>query len=269
LGVRAILDYQTGSAVVRKSGLNESWSFSLREDTLRVKRPQESGEALYQRLKETPPELRLDPFPIGKPVPLNSDRVQAIQAELALRMAVDQEVQKSHPRSQEAAAVNAENALYLRGLVKEFGWIDVGRFGVRASCQAAILAQHHRDLPLMLAALPLVERDLKGNPDGTQVYAVFFDALQMELGEGQRYGTQVGMDDAGNPLVLSLENRAELDRWRKEIGLPPMADYLKLAGQYLYPGKEIRFADDLPPVPPLSKRVETRGESSRNPSPPL
>lgn len=245
LTVRSVLRFEKGSAFLRKSGLKEVWGLERHQEVLSIKRGEHGQEEIYRPLSEAPPDVRLEPFPLGKTLPLSRERIQELQADLARRMATDQEIRKAYPRSEKVEAVEAENARFLRDLVRQIGWIDVERFGMDASCDAAIIAQHRADLSLMLAALPILERELKGNPEGTQVYAVFFDRLQIDLGFPQRYGTQVGMDEKGNPLVLPLESRTDLERYRKEIGLPPMAEYLKLAGQYLYPGKVIRFADDL------------------------
>jgi hypothetical protein len=49
------------------------------------------------------------------------------------------------------------------------------------------------------------------------------------------------VDSEGNPLVLPLEDITKVDQYRKEIGLPPLVEYLKLASEGLYAGKPIRL----------------------------
>jgi len=45
--------------------------------------------------------------------------------------------------------VDADNAAYLKKDLREFGWLDVDRFGTAASNTALLIVQHCDDLPLM------------------------------------------------------------------------------------------------------------------------
>lgn len=45
-------------------------------------------------------------------------------------------------------------------------------------------------------------------------------------------------------MVLPLEDASKVEQFRKEIGLPPLAEYLKLASEGLYGGKSIRMPHD-------------------------
>jgi hypothetical protein len=42
-------------------------------------------------------------------------------------------------------------------------------------------------------------------------------------------------------MVLPLEDPSKVEQFRKEIGLPTLAEYLKLASEGLYKGKSIRM----------------------------
>ncbi len=95
----------------------------------------------------------------------------------------------------------------------------------------------------MLAALPAIESDVKAKRLDAQPYALLFDRLKVTLGEKQRYGTQLGSDEKGNLVMMPLEDRSRMEELRKEIGLFPFADYLKLIEKQS-PGKPVRFADD-------------------------
>lgn len=188
----------------------------------------------FRRLAAVPGIVRLDPAPLGNPVSLPPERVTAIQAELADRLRLDQEaIKRPSAKREEVDAVIATNARYLLSLVQEIGWIDVQRFGLKTSYAAVILAKHGGDLRLLLAALPLIERDFKSAGDDAQAFAIVYDSIQLDLGRKQRFGTQIrGVGDK-KPFVLPLEDAARVDEYRKEIGLPPLAAYLSDASKVL------------------------------------
>ena len=62
---------------------------------------------------------------------------------------------------QPKSGVDADNTAWLREQMRELGWIDASRFGPDASFAAFLIVQHSQDLPLMLAALPEIEADVR------------------------------------------------------------------------------------------------------------
>ncbi len=141
------------------------------------------------------------------------------------------------------ATVDADNTKYLIELVREVGWIDVERFGAPAAGNAFLIVQHSGNLPLMLAALPPIEKDVKAKRLDAQQYALLFDRVRVMLGERQRYGTQLGSNPQGELVVIPLESRERVDELRKELGLFPLGDYFKLFPGHEN-GKPIQFAED-------------------------
>ena len=93
----------------------------------------------------------------------------------------------------------------------------------------------------MVAIMPLVERDYRGDPEDSVMFAILYDALQQNLGRKQRFGTQTGRDTEGNPMVLPLEDVSKVELFRKEIGLPPLSEYMQQASEFLYSGKPLRM----------------------------
>lgn len=223
---------------LRNKGLLETWKVSQQGKTLRLESPTRS--TTFELLPSVPTECNLTPWPLGKASEISLERASAIERELGERLQRDQVALKNPNGGGGQSEVIADNARYLKELVREIGWIDVGRFGMKASGNAIVLAQHSRDLSLLLAILPFVERDLKNAGEDALLFAILHDRLQIELGRKQRYGTQLSKDAEGNPLVLPLEDLKNVEQLRKEIGLPPLAEYLKMAEQ-LYPGKTIRM----------------------------
>lgn len=239
LAVRGVEVYEGRTARVRVSGQLQSWCFSLEKDRLRL---EVAGKVqAYRHLNTPAPELELKPLVLGKQIELSGERVQQIQAELAQRLKTDQAVRKDTARRKEMPSVGTNNTNYVRALVQEIGWIDIRRFGETASGNAIILVQHSLDLPLMLAVLPEIERDFKPRGPDALLFAIVYDRLENELGRKQRFGTQLGEDAQGQPMVIPLESVEKVDEFRKELGLPPLAEYLALASKVLYNGKPIRL----------------------------
>lgn len=224
--------------VVRHEGQLEIWKAVVRDGLLQLGKG--ANTKVYKRLPEAPPSVTLRPV-VLKPRPLAQGRIEGIQKEVAARFQRDQEVRKATSEASKQVAINEENHKYLRALVEEVGWLDTARFGEKTSVYAIILLKHSGDLPLELAALPYAERDLKLRGEG-QTYAVLYDDVQLLVGGKQKYGTQVANDTHGNPYVLPLEDPARVDAYLKELGLPPLSNYLADLSKFAFGGKPIRFA---------------------------
>lgn len=196
---------------------------------------------IFDRLAETPKEVDIGPMKLPAAGVVPADKMASIRKELDARFVKDQSVRKMpEGKAQEAARIVADNTAYLKSLVQEFGWIDTARFGAAAAQAAVVLMQHSGDLPLMRAAMPEVEKDIKARLAAkatataaataldAQSFAMLYDRVQLMLGANQRYGTQVGKNDKGQAVVMPLEDKARCDEFRKELGLMPLAEYLEI-----------------------------------------
>ena len=188
--------------------------------------------ATYTHIAQRPADLALVPLKLPAPRELSAERVAAIQKQLASWLADDQAARKDPKRKYTKPD--------LIPLLKDAGWIDVHRFGMKASYNAVILAKHSEDLALLVTIMPLIESDFRGSGEDAQAFAITFDELQILLGRQQRYGSQV-CDNAGKePFVCSLEDPAHVDERRAAIGLPPLAEYLSMVSQFLYNKQPVR-----------------------------
>jgi hypothetical protein len=253
LTVRGLVSLAGQEALLRRLGYGENWKIAKQGDVLRIEREGKARE--YVRIAETPAAVSLAPLPLGEAKELPAERVRTIQAELAQRV----NRSESAKTPEEKLRVEAENLQALRALVAEVGWLDVRRFGVKAARDAAALAQQGPDVLLLLAAAPLVEQDFKDSPQGGPAYSAFADALQVALGAKQRYGTQIGSTAAGEPVVLPLESRNNVDDARKKLGLPSLAKDLDRTSRERFQGKPILIAD--------GEVVEVHGTGARKPRP--
>jgi hypothetical protein len=202
-----------------------AWKTSLDKGALSVDTG--GGTGSFRRMDKDPPEIELKPHPLGKPAAVGADRVKRVQEELAKRREQDQAVRKDAARAREMGKVDAENTAWLKDLVKELGWIDAKRFGADSATAAFLLVQHSGDTPLMLAALPEIERDAKAKLVDGQDFALLYDRLHLNLGEKQRFGSQIASGPDGKDVVLPLEDRANVEKIRAALGLFPLSQYLE------------------------------------------
>jgi hypothetical protein len=226
---------------IRDEDVLKTWKVSQQVDTLRTEVAGQVTE--YRRLDSVPADCGFKEVPIGQPQEMPGERKDAISREIHERMIRDEEAGRAGTLGP-GSEIIIQNREYLKALIQELGWIDLRRFGHEGSGNAIILAQHSGELPLIMAILPFVERDYKGTGEDSVMYAILYDRLQLNLGRKQRYGTQVKADSEGHPMVLPLEDASKVEQFRKEIGLPPLAEYLKLASEGLFSGKSIRMPRD-------------------------
>ena len=92
---------------------------------------------------------------------------------------------------------------------------------------AFLLAQHSPDLELqqrVLAALaPLIKKDT----EAAQQHAYLYDRVHaVRLRSYQRFGTQGQCVARGQWSPLPIENPEQVDERRRQIGLPPLSEYI-------------------------------------------
>ncbi|MGH7488617.1 MAG: DUF6624 domain-containing protein, partial [bacterium] len=184
---------------IRDEGHLKTWKVSQQAETLWTEVAGQVTE--YKRLGTVPAECGFKAVPIGPPRKISRARVDAISREIHERMLKDEVAMKAGVMGA-ASPIVIENREYLKALILELGWIDLTRFGHEGSGNAIVLAQHSEELSLMLTILPFVEKDYKNAGESSVMYAILYDALQRHLGRKQRFGTQMGKDSEGNPMVL-------------------------------------------------------------------
>jgi len=220
-------------------------------DRLIWRESSEGQETEFHRLPIRPAALDLKPLRLPEPKPLPFSRVVEIQSELSRRFKQDQVTvrrrgTKIPGMALDSAAlhqiqVSGENTAYLRSLVLEVGWIDVERFGYPTAVAAFLIVQHSLDLPLMLGAIPEIEKSTGPLGLGGADYPLLVDRTRLLQGERQIYGTQVGHRADGKPFVLPIEDRQGLDRIRGILGMipPTELEYLRV----LDGDDQIRFSE--------------------------
>ena len=166
--------------------------------------------------------------------------------------AEDQEIRKKliasgikHPDSALVAKMrdlDAAHVARLKELIQEHGWPGRSLVGADGG-NAAFLIVQHADHATQEEMLSLVEAAYRaGDLDG-QDYALLLDRVLVGRGEPQLYGTQVRPPDQwqqGQPTPYPIRDEERVDERRASMGLPPLAEYLSLVKDLLFP----KDADD-------------------------
>jgi hypothetical protein len=138
------------------------------------------------------------------------------------------------------ATIDAHDMARMREIVKQHGWPVPGLVGVDGT-EAAFLLVQHAEHSFQEEMLPLVEKAYRAGELRGQNYALLKDRVLVGEGKPQIYGTQ--MKIKGKEIIPDpIEDEANLDKRRAEMGMEPFAEYLKDL-------KELYF----PPEKPLKK----------------
>jgi hypothetical protein len=123
--------------------------------------------------------------------------------------------------------VDRDNTERLKQILDRHGWPGKSLVGADGANAAWLLAQHaDHDRPLQRRCLALLREAVKrGEAAGAQL-AYLTDRLRVADKRRQVYGTQLVVV-GGRPLPAPIEDEANVDRRRREVGLPPLAEYLR------------------------------------------
>ena len=155
-------------------------------------------------------------------------RVEADQAARGLwSLAFDAGRQPSDADHALVAAVDSLNTAWLKATIAERGWPGSSRVGAKGAHDAWLLAQHaDRDPAFQREVLALMEAAVaQGEASGSDL-AYLTDRVRLAAGEPQVYGTQVSVDDGGEPTPINLGDPGGVDERRAAVGLPPLDEYL-------------------------------------------
>src|SRR5450830_371859 len=132
-------------------------------------------------------------------------------------MTAEQEVQQ--------ALIDKANMQRLDAIIKRFGWPGNRFAGIENAKSAFMVLQHadsasqHTYLPVLRAAVA------KGEADGSDL-AMLEDRVRISDGKPQLYGTQF---KSGKLMELyPVEDEAHLEQRRSELGMLPMAQFIKM-----------------------------------------
>jgi hypothetical protein len=131
------------------------------------------------------------------------------------------------------ARTDSVNTAWLKAYVARWGWPTAAQVGREAVEAAFLIVQHAvHDTAFMRAMLPAIEQARRrGDLDGGAV-AMLTDRIEVKAGHPQIYGTQLSLK-GGRWVLDPIADSAGVDARRKSVGLPPLAEYLRLVDSIL------------------------------------
>jgi hypothetical protein len=131
--------------------------------------------------------------------------------------------------------IDRKNTLRLQVIIKKYGWPGPALVGWDGSDAAFVIVQHS-DHQTQKDLRPLAQKAFRSGDLSGPNYALFLDRVLVEDGKSQIYGSRAKPIDqwqAGEPVFYPIEDEANVDRRRSEVGLSPMVEYRKtLKGLY-------------------------------------
>jgi len=128
-------------------------------------------------------------------------------------------------------AVDKKDRTRLAEIIDKHGWPGKTLVGKEAASDAWLIVQHaDADPAFQKRCLQLMKGLPKGEVEPQDV-AYLTDRVLVADKKKQLYGTQL-RSDGGKFKPLPIEDEANVDKRRAEIGLMPLAEYLKIAQKY-------------------------------------
>ena len=125
--------------------------------------------------------------------------------------------------------VDRRNTTRLKDIVDEHGWPGKSVVGEDGAHAAWLIIQHAtHDFPFMKRCLKLME-EARGEVSPSEM-ALLTDRILLRKSGKQRYGSQLTARD-GRLVPEPIEDEANVDCRRAEVGLMPLAEYVERANK--------------------------------------
>ena len=123
----------------------------------------------------------------------------------------------------------------MKQVVKRHGWPGKTLVGTDGANAAWLLVQHaDLDREFQKECLKLIEAAFKRKEVSGQQLAYLTDRVRVGEKKRQIYGTQFELRD-GRYVPQPIEDEANVDRRRKQMGLQCLAEYTKTLNQFYVP----------------------------------
>lgn len=166
-------------------------------------------------------------------VALREELVALRETDQAGRVHLHAALQEHGPNSQEVLALWEEqerldtaNLQRLREIISRHGWPGISMVGYEGAATAFLILQHANH-EAQVELLPVIEAAAEAGEADRQHVAMLQDRILVTQDEAQVYGTQLYHDETTGKLELyPIEDEANVDARRLEIGMPPLAEYV-------------------------------------------
>ena len=124
--------------------------------------------------------------------------------------------------------VDKENAKLLKKFLEKYEWFTISEFGKETDEKAWAIVQHADfDVTFQKKVLKILEKLYPINETDKTNYALLYDRVAKNENRPQRYGSQVKKVENGKVDFHPIEDRENVDKRRKKMGLPTLAEYEK------------------------------------------
>jgi len=170
----------------------------------------------------------------AQPVPAN-DINEALQKELADRVKEQQEADDGLLGEEAGMAaalkkiddVGKRNAAWLNEVFDKHGWPGKSLVGLKGENDAWVLIIHaERDRALQSRCVGLLKESVRKGETHGQYLALLTDRVRLAEGKKQLYGTNL-IKKGGELVPSPIEDEANVDKRRKDIGLPSVAESIE------------------------------------------
>lgn len=123
--------------------------------------------------------------------------------------------------------VDSVNLSIISKILDERGWLGSKVVGPSGNMTLFLVIQHS-DSATQVKYLPMMRDAVKNGNASASSLALLEDRVALKQGRKQIYGSQIGTDNkTGISFVQDLEDPDNVDKRRAEVGLSPLADYVK------------------------------------------
>ena len=118
------------------------------------------------------------------------------------------------------------NLIKVMKILDERGWVGKDVVGAQAN-QTLFLVSQHSDLKYEQKYMPMMKDAVKKGNAKASSLALREDRVALREDRKQIYGSQISMIPGSKAFVLPLEDPDNVDKRRAEVGLGPIADYVR------------------------------------------
>lgn len=119
------------------------------------------------------------------------------------------------------------NLIKIQNILNERGWLGPKEIGNQGNSTLFLVIQHS-PLEVQEKYLPMMREAVKKGNANPSSLALLEDRVTLRKGGKQIYGSQIGRDpETGEYFVSPLEDPENVDLRRAEVGLGPIAEYIR------------------------------------------
>lgn len=124
----------------------------------------------------------------------------------------------------------------MKQIIAKYGWPGRSLVGAEAAKAAYLIVSHSQDLALQKLSLELMMKLGTREVENTQI-ATLTDKVLLAEGKKQRYGQMYDFTADGKLFSKPIEDEVNVDKRRAELGLEPLAEYLRREREIFKPKK--------------------------------